>query len=214
MRKCAIIAGGAKPEGDLPLKFLAQADYLICADSGANHAYDLGYVPDLIVGDFDSVDKAVLEAYSAKGCPVETYPVEKDYTDTELALQLALAHQPEEIYLFAATGDRLDHTLANVLLLIPFTLQNPGIKMIGNNFAAWVCRGNTVVHGKPGDLVSTIPLSSTVTGITLRGFKYPLENDELFLGSSRGISNELSGDCGQISLREGLLLVVHTVNVT
>jgi thiamine pyrophosphokinase len=115
--KCVIVAGGEKPQGYLPLESLAQADYLICADSGANYVYELNYIPNLIVGDFDSVCPDVLQAYRSQGCPLKTYPVEKDSTDTELAIQLALKKNPTEIYLLSSIGGRLDHSLANVFRL-------------------------------------------------------------------------------------------------
>lgn len=210
VKKCVIIAGGTKPAGKLPLNHITEADYLICADGGANVAYSLGYIPDLIVGDFDSVAPEVLKAYQEKGCPIETYPVEKDYTDTQLALELALEQSPQEIILLAATGSRLDHSLANVLLLVPYSLKCPSLKMVGDTYEAWICRKETLISGQPGDLLSLIPLSNLAQGITLEGFKYPLQDEDLTLGSSRGISNVLLGSQGRVTLKDGILLVVRT----
>lgn len=205
-----ILAGGDRPTGKLPLKVLAEADFLICADGGANSAFHLGYIPDLIVGDMDSVDPEVLKACLDKGCPLKTFPAEKDFTDTELALELALAHSPREIILLAATGNRLDHSLANVLLLVPYSLKHPGLKIVGDNYEAWICRGETLVSGQPGDLVSLLALTPLVREITLEGFQYPLQGEDLAMGSSRGISNVLLEHQGRITFREGILLVVRT----
>lgn len=210
MQKCVILTGGTKPTGKLPLKFLAEADFLICADGGANSAFHLGYVPDLIVGDLDSVEPEVLKAYRDKGCPVQIYPAEKDYTDTELSLELALARSPQEIILLGATGSRLDHSLANVLLLVPYSLKHSGLKMVGDNYEAWICRGETTVVGQPGDLVSLLALTPQVKEITLTGFQYPLQREDLAMGSSRGISNVLLQTQGRITFSEGIMLVVRT----
>lgn len=209
MKKCVIIAGGTAPQGKMPLRYLAAADYLICADRGANYAFSLGYVPDLIVGDFDSIDAQVLAAYKAQGCLIDTYPVAKDFTDTELALQVALAKNPGEIALLAASGDRLDHTFANMLLLVNYWQAGTDIKIIGNDYQAWLCRDTTTVTGCPGDLVSLLAVTPLVEGITLQGFQYPLQNETLALGSSRGISNVLAAPSGSITLLSGLALVLY-----
>lgn len=210
--KCVILAGGEKPFGKLPLLSLAKADYLICADSGANHAYELGYVPNLIVGDFDSVGQDVLKAYIEKGCPIKTYPVEKDYTDTELAIQLALEQKPTEIDLLGAIGTRLDHSLANVFLLTAYYRENCKLRLIGPDYMAWVTKDETFVLGEPGDYVSILALNEKAQGVTLEGFKYPLYNANISRGSSYGISNELLQEKGLISVKSGTLLVVHTLN--
>lgn len=210
--KCVIVAGGEKPEGKLALASLIQADFIICADSGANHLYELGFVPHLIVGDFDSIREDVLQAYYEKGCKVETYPVEKDYTDTELAIQLALEKKPQEIDLLGGIGNRLDHSLANVFLLTAFSRESCRLRLVGSDYTAWVITAETIVVGDPGDYVSLLALSKKVNGINLKGFKYPLCNASLARGSTCGISNELLQKEGYISLKNGVVLVVHTKN--
>lgn len=210
--KYVIVAGGEKPQGKLPLLSLAQGDYLICADSGANHIYELGYVPDLIVGDFDSVEPEILQAYRDRGCPTKTYPVEKDYTDTELAIQLALRASPSQIDLLGLIGSRLDHSLANVFLLTAYYRENCKIRLLGPDYMAWVTKDQTVVTGEPGDYVSILPVSETASGITMEGFKYPLTNATILRGSTHGISNELLTNEGFIGLQNGVLFVIHTKN--
>ncbi|MDS1029450.1 thiamine diphosphokinase [Bacillota bacterium LX-D] len=209
MKKCAIVTGGTKPQGRLPLKYLEEADFIICADQGAEYAYELGYTPNLILGDFDSVSQEILEKYQSLGVEIAQFPVDKDYTDTELALEKAIAQNPREIYLLAATGDRLDHTFATVLALVPYAALKIQLKIIEDNFAAWLCTGQSVVQGKPGDTVSLIPLKSHVQGVTVEGFKYPLHNETLYFGSSRGVSNILTAPKGKIVFPQGLLLVIH-----
>jgi len=210
--KCVIVAGGEKPQGRLPLLSLAQADYLICADSGANHLFELGFIPDLIVGDFDSVSPGVLQAYRERGCPIKTYPVEKDYTDTELAVQLALKMNPSEVDLLGQIGSRLDHSLANIFLLTAYHSENCRLRLVGPDYLAWVTGDRTVVEGDPGDYVSILPVSEVACGITMEGFKYPLLNATIPRGSTHGISNELVKNRGLISLKSGFLFVIHTKN--
>ncbi|HHU31714.1 MAG: thiamine diphosphokinase [Zhaonellaceae bacterium] len=209
--KCVIVAGGEKPQGN-SLASLEQADLLICADSGANHVYELGYVPDLIIGDFDSIKPEILQAYCAKGCAIKTYPSEKDYTDTELAIQLALQEGVTQIDLLGAIGNRLDHSLANIFLLVTYQSENCQIRIVGSDCIAWVTKDKAVVLGDPGDFVSIISLTRVSQGVGLEGFKYPLCNASIFMGSTLGISNELLSTKGIISVNSGLLLIIHTKN--
>jgi thiamine pyrophosphokinase len=209
--RVVIFAGGAYQHGTASQKAIADADMLIAADSGAETALRLGHIPACIVGDFDSLDKQLFEQARSLGSRIISAPVEKDETDIELAVQLAIEQGATQITLLGALGgQRFDHTIANVLLLAEF--DNIPIQIIDGPSTCWLLRGpgHTTIHGQTGDLVSLLPLTGDAAGICTQGLYYPLHGETLRFGKPRGISNELTGERAGISLESGLLLVIHT----
>lgn len=206
-----IFAGGAYRPGTASQKALASADMVIAADSGAATALRLGHVPACVVGDFDSLDAQLVEQLRARGSQIITAAVEKDETDTELAVQLAIERGATHITLLGALGgDRFDHTMANVLLLAGF--DTVPIQIIDGLSTCWLLRGpgRTTIEGQPGDLLSLLPLTGDATGIWTRGLYYPLNGETLRFGKPRGVSNALTEKEAEVSLESGMLLVIHT----
>ncbi|KKM10284.1 hypothetical protein SY88_14595 [Clostridiales bacterium PH28_bin88] len=212
MRRFVIIAGGKMVDYQWHAKVLQPGDYIICADGGANHAVKLGVVPHLVIGDMDSIDPRVEDSLRSKGCEFRAFPREKDKTDTQLALEEAVLRGAGEILLLGALGDRLDHTLANILLLIPWSSRGIRVRLVDENHEAQVVTGpaSFAVMGETGDTVSLLPLTPTVKGIDLEGFYYPLSKATLRMGETTGISNELVAPTGRIKLETGTLLVALT----
>src|ERR1700680_4857324 len=209
--RVVIFAGGTYRPGKASRKALVDADLLIAADSGAATALRLGYVPAYIVGDFDSLDTQLVEQARARGSRLISAAVEKDETDTELAVQLAIEQGATQITLLGALGgERFDHTIANVLLLAG--LDTVPIRIIDGPSTCWLLRGpgRTTIDGQTGDLLSLLPLTGDATGIRTRGLYYPLHGETLRFGKPRGVSNELTGEQAEVSLESGLLLVIHT----
>lgn len=211
MRAVVFVNGEIADYGALA-RWLRTDDYRIAADGGARHLAALGLVPDVIVGDLDSIDPALLARMRAQGAAVEKHPAAKAATDLELALARAARDGASEILLLGAVGDRLDQTLANLLILAQ---QNSAIPLTiaeGDQLAR-VLRGRQSVRlsGPVGSLVSAVALSETVTGVTYRGLEYPLEDATLRLGSTRGVSNTLASSPAQISIASGILLVIQQV---
>jgi thiamine pyrophosphokinase len=209
--KCVIFVGGTYRPGKASRKALVDADMLIAADSGAATALSLGHVPTYIVGDFDSLDKQLVEQARERGSHIIAAAVEKDETDMELAVQLALEQGATEITLLGALGgERFDHTIANVLLLAGF--DSVLIQIIDGPSTCWLLRGpgHTTIHGQSGDLLSLLPLTGDATGIHTQGLYYPLHGETLRFGKPRGISNELTAEQAEVSFESGLLLVIHT----
>lgn len=205
-----IFINGELREPDRIQTLLRADDRLIGADGGTRHILALGRMPDLVVGDLDSLAPETLAELIHAGVPVERHPVHKDQTDLELAIECALRDGAAEVVLVGATGGRLDQTLANVLILAQ--REWPVIlRLVDGAQEATLLRGPTTATLKaaPGDTVSAIPLSNEVTGISYHGLAYPLENATLRLGSTRGISNvaEVAEEV-TISLATGLLLLV------
>ena len=209
--RVVIFAGGTYRPGSASRKVLADADMFIAADSGAETALRLGHVPSYIVGDFDSLDAQLVEQLRARGSRIITAEAEKDETDTELAVQLAIEQGATEITLLGALGgERFDHTIANVLLLAGF--DTVPMQIIDGPSTCWLLYGpgSSTIHGQSGDLLSLLPLTGDATGIRTQGLYYPLNGETLHFGKPRGVSNALTGEQAAVSLESGLLLVIHT----
>jgi len=205
-----IFAGGTIQPGMLVDKALVHADLIVAADSGAEAALHYGHVPAFVVGDFDSLAMPITEL-EAKGCQLVRAAVEKDETDTELAIQVALEHGASEITLLGAIGGtRFDHTIANILLLAD--IETIPIRIVDGPMTCWLLRGpgSTPISGQSGDLLSLFPLTSDATGIRTHNLYYPLQGETLRFGKPRGVSNALTSERAEVLLESGLLLVMHT----
>ena len=182
---------------------------VLCADGGARYAHALGIIPDLIIGDMDSLEEELLRHFEEKGVAVAPYPVRKDETDTQLALERALAMDPEEILIFGAMGRRLDHTMANLGLLMMGPEKGVPIKLVDEDCEIFVTAGVATVSGQKGQTVSIFAWGGEARGITLEGFEYPLEGATMNLARPCGISNRLTEEEGLIRVDMGCLLVIH-----
>jgi len=164
-----------------------------------------------VVGDFDSIDPDTA-AKVRKMCPVRSFPVRKDKTDTHLALEMAREMEPvpREVVICGAFGDRVDHNLGLVLLLAGMETP-PEVRLMGVRQEALTATGPARVPlaGSAGDTVSLLPLSPTVWGITTEGLSYPLERGTLTWGTTLGVSNEMTGPQASVAFEAGTLLVVH-----
>jgi thiamine pyrophosphokinase len=211
--KVLIITGGRTEEAFLADR-LKQQEYsmIIAVDHGLEVVHTLGIAPDFIVGDFDSVSETTLKKYRENSTPMETFPREKDKTDTQIAIELALMHNADSIELIGATGSRLDHTLANVhLLLLPLQLKLEACILDGNNKIYLKNSSFTIEQEhQHGDYVPLLPFSEKVEGLTLKGFKYPLDSIILEAGSSLGISNEIAEGTARVEFSNGILLVIES----
>ena len=207
-----IVGGGGPPSGGGARALAARgpgAAAVIAADSGLEPVLKLGLEVTAVVGDMDSVDPSVLAAATDAGIPVERHPEAKDATDLALALDAALAWHPERIVVVTGAGDRLDHTLSLAQLLA--SPRTAGVEIeawIGNAYLS-VIRDATVLRGEPGDLVSLVPLNGPAQGVVTDGLLYPLRDEDLPLGSTRGVSNELAAPEASVRLRSGVLVAVQ-----
>ncbi|MCA0757974.1 thiamine diphosphokinase [Paenibacillus sp. N4] len=210
MQPRVIICSGGKL-GAWAIEHIQEGDLLIGADSGARFLVGHGFRPDIAIGDFDSVSVEELNLIrESSGQVIACDPVDKDYTDTEMAFRLALDLKPSEILLLGALGTRFDHSLANVHLLALAGEQDIDASIIDEHNKISLLRRRSGIRKLNYPNVSLLPLSKTVTGITLTGFRYPLHESTLSIGQSLGISNILLEDSGTIDLREGLLLVIQS----
>ncbi len=187
---------------------------IIAADHGLVAVDKLGISPDYIVGDFDSVPETLLRRYRESMTPIETFPREKDKTDTQIAIEAALFHKATSIVLVGATGSRLDHTMANIhLLLLPLRLNINACILDENNKIYLKQESFRIVKRKQhGNYVSLLPFSEEVNGLTLSGFHYPLNHITLTAGSSLGISNEIIEEVAEVEFVNGTLLVIESMD--
>lgn len=186
-------------------------DLLIGADSGAIFLISQGLHPDIAIGDFDSVtEDELLVIRKSSGQTISCDPVDKNYTDTEMAVRLALDMQPRELVILGALGTRFDHSLANVHLLALAAKQQVSATIIDAHNKISLVTDHAAIEQQGYPNVSLLPLSMRVEGITLTGFQYPLNDEDLTIGQSLGISNVLLYPTGKIEIREGLLLVIQS----
>ena len=214
MKRGLIISGGCLDEA-FAAAYLRDKkfDQVIAVDAGLKGALDLGLRVDAAVGDFDSADPGTLAAgHRQRGITWEVHRPEKDETDTELAVTTAVRCGCGELVILGALGGRMDHALGNIHLLYY-------VKKLGAN-AALVDRQNRITvltEGRSfregeiwGKYISFLPLTMEVKGITLTGFRYPLENRDISIGPCLCISNELAAPEAEISFREGVLICVES----
>lgn len=191
-------------------KYFTMADIVICADGGARHLRNFGVLPDILVGDLDSILQSDYQVYLAAGVEIIKYPAEKDMTDAQLAVELAVERGCDTVIILGALGSRLDHSISNVFLLK--RLLDAGVKGIiadEHNEAA-LTDSSMHIRKEDGVKLSLLPLSANVTGITTKGLYYPLENALLETGSTRGVSNEFTEDTASVSIDRGMLLVIKS----
>lgn len=186
-------------------------ELLIAADGGATHCLSAGVIPDLIIGDLDSLSEQNLNTLIAQGTEVDRHPTAKNETDLELALLESIARGADQIQVYGALGDRWDMNLGNLLLLANPALQKVNIELIWGNQHVILLKpeNNFQVQGSPGDLISLIPIQGDAEGIQTEGLEYPLKTENLLFGATRGISNILTDRTAHISLKKGKLICVH-----
>jgi thiamine pyrophosphokinase len=202
-----VFAGGDPPRpSDLPPSL--EPDLVVAADSGLEHALALGVAVDLVVGDLDSVDRTVLDGAVARGTHVEQHPAAKDATDLELALEAALARGATSVLVLGAHGGRLDHFLANVLLLASPRFAAAQIEARFDGARVSIVRERIGLAAHPGALCSLLPAGGAATGVRTEGLRYPLRGETLEPGTTRGVSNEFLGSTAAVSLDSGVLVAV------
>ena len=206
MRRCVIIGGASIGDYGTVSAKLRQDDYMIYCDCGLRHMDGLGAEPDLIVGDFDS--------YSNPEFDTETIvlPCEKDDTDTVFAVKEALRRGFEDFLLIGVVGERLDHTLGNVSILLMLDSAGKRASIIDDYSEMEIVSDRCEMPCIIDDsyvYFSLINISGTARGVTIRGAKYPLENAEITCEYQYGVSNEVLPGCtAEVSVGEGRLLLV------
>ncbi|MDP3947929.1 MAG: thiamine diphosphokinase [bacterium] len=209
--KALILANGELYESDvLRRRIRAEVfDLVLGADGGAHYADALSVTVDAIIGDLDSLSD--LEKHGISKIKVISYPAEKDEIDLELALLYAEKKGADEIVIVGVMGRRMDMTIANILLITQPSHSSCRIRVWHGEQTGWVIKPpGEDISGHPGDIISLIPIGGYASGITTKGLKYSLNDEELSMVTIRGISNQLESPLAHIKLSDGLLLVIHT----
>ena len=210
--RAVIFANGMMQTWPDGLSVSETEDLIIAADGGLHHCRRWGLVPHLVVGDMDSVEPEALAGLDADRVEIIRHPRRKDATDLELAIGMAAERGADDIVVLGALGARWDMTFANVLLLCAETGDRIRLGIMDgfNEFYCLKGNGEIFLTGRPGDLVSLMPVDGDAAGITLEGLEYPLSNARLGMGSTRGVSNVFTGTSARVALISGALLIVVT----
>ena len=210
-KKACIITGGDVSEQFLSAYLEKHTSELrIVVDGALEITHGLGVKPDYIVGDFDTVNQELLEYYDKD--IILRHPPEKDQTDTELAIETALNSGCDSLVFFGATGSRLDHSLGNIFLLEYLLKQGIKAEILNENNKLYLKNNSFILKRKAsrGDFVSLLPLTETVENVTLRGFKYPVENLTFYREKTLGISNEITEEEASVEFSKGIFIVVES----
>lgn len=181
---------------------------VIAVDGGANIVRSLSIIPDLIIGDLDSVSDQNLTYFKEKGVEIIKHPVEKDQTDSEIAVDYCLNNEIGELFIIAALGGRFDQQLANINLLEYIYEFDLKAKIISKNSEIALIDKQKVFNSKKGYRLSLIPQSKKVKNLKISGCKYNLSGIDILRSRSRGISNYIEDEKAEISLESGLLIYV------
>lgn len=213
--KAVVVVGGDADERDA--EQLRDADLVVAADGGATFLDSHGRRPDVLVGDFDSVDAELVRRLETDGVVVERHPVDKDATDAELAIERAVGAGATRVTVIGAfAGTRLDHELGNVLLLADHELASrvEDLRMVRSGTVARALRGpgSLFVDAPAGARVGLLPVGGDARGVTTIGLRFALDGETLRLGRSRGLANEVTAVPASVSLQAGVLLVIESTD--
>jgi thiamine pyrophosphokinase len=209
MLAVVVAAGEFEPEDE---GWLSRAQLIVAADGGAVWVDGLGRHVDRLVGDLDSIDPALVERLMGAGTTVDRHPADKEASDAELAIAAAIAAGATEIVVLGAFGGpRLDHELANVLLLADADLAGRDLRLRRGPASVRCLRGpgRADLDGAVGDLVTLLPVHGDALGVTTVGLRWPLGDSTLRLGRSRGLSNEVVAVAASVEVRAGTLLIIE-----
>jgi thiamine pyrophosphokinase len=195
-------------DSEICRSMVSEEDYVFCADGGSRYAMAIGVIPTLVMGDMDSIDSETRMWLDRNNVEVFTFPAEKDSSDTELLLDYICNSGVRDITLFAATGGRIDHQLANLLLLEKYTLEGHSIRILYAKGVVEGVRGQSkiVLIGKRGYLSSIFTVSDSAL-VSLEGFRYELSITEVRRDSTLGLSNVIESNNAMVTVHSGNILL-------
>jgi thiamine pyrophosphokinase len=200
-----IFLNGDRSDLSLVRRYIDADTLLIGCDGGTQHILELGYTPDVVIGDFDSLP---MPKKSDDKTRYIRHPTEKDVTDSELALNYAARRGCRDIILTGLLGTRVDHLLGNIFLLAKRRFAKLNITIIEGRQAMYLIRDQARIEGKKGDTISFMPIKGTARASS-RGLKYELHQHRLSLQGNTGISNVLIHAQAEVTMKNGVLLCIH-----
>lgn len=207
--RALIFANGLLPDLEAARNLVQAGDVLYAADGGTKHILRLGLLPDLVVGDLDSLEREDLKFLEFAGVRIERYPQDKELTDLELALNYALDNGHQSLVIVAALGGRLDMTLSNINLLSRPDLMEKDIKLDDGVEEAFFVHLEAQITGNAGDTVSLLPWGGEVKQVITSGLRWVLNREDLNPYETRSISNEMQTSVANIQIGSGILFCVH-----
>lgn len=204
-----IMANGEYGDSDWYRQRAQKYELVICADGGANKARELDIIPDMIVGDMDSIEEKQRSSMERDGVKFCAFSSEKDFTDTQLAMDIAEKTGTKSILVWGGIGSRLDHSLANILSAVSFAKKGIHIQFESPTLTVYLVIDNLTIEGNIGDTVSVLALGERASGVSLKGFKYPLDEVILDANLPIGVSNILMKTEANIKVNSGVLAVFH-----
>lgn len=203
----ALIFAGGDPLPRGLVDDLPTADLVVAADSGYDTAMANNHRVDVLIGDLDSISDTNIPGHVV----IERHPPDKDASDLELALELVARESPSRIVVAGGSGGRLDHEIAIATLVCsPRWDLVDEIDWISERGVAHVITGRRIIHGDVGDLLTLIPMHGDASGITARGLRWPLNDETLPAGSTRGLSNVMESPVADIRVTNGRLLAIRS----
>lgn len=209
--KWLIISGGTPPKKETIVKYIDNGFSIIAADSGANSLYKYNIIPKILIGDFDSIDKNVLEYFKDK-CEITKYPKEKDYTDTEIALEKAIELNAKEIVFLGCTGTRVDHLIGNLCILNKAINRGVDAHIVDENNKITMIKESKTIYGKKGDIFSVFAFNTKVESLSVKNAKYELKDYNLEVEDSLTVSNEFVENEVHLEFSSGTLMIIRSVD--
>lgn len=206
--RAVIISHGRVVRKEFFINLIKESDYVIAVNGGSKHARKFGLIPDVIIGDLDSISEKDYLFFLNNGTVFKKYDPIKDKTDVQLAIEYAMEYGFKEILLVCVFGNRLDHILANIFLLMKVVEAGISVKIVDEFQEIILIYKSGRIEGNIGDVVSLIPLTSTVSGLKLSGLKYVPKNGILKMTDTLGISNVLTKKSATITINNGKLLLI------
>jgi thiamine pyrophosphokinase len=203
-----IVVGGDRVPEELLRQAALKAEMVIAADRGAWYCLQAGIIPDLVVGDMDSIPEEALEELQAGKVTILTFSPYKDKTDTQIALEVALKRGAREIEILSGIGSRFDHSLANVHLLHLALKAGLRARIVSERQIIFLIEGECTLTNEEGTTISFLPLGMMASGITLKGFAYELDDATMEIGLPWGVSNVITDQHALVRVREGILIAV------
>jgi thiamine pyrophosphokinase len=213
-QRAVIFTNGELQDSQAVCAMLQSSDFLIAVDGGAYHLQKSGLRPAVVIGDMDSLADPLRGELIRSGVRFLQYPVDKNETDLELALEFAVQEGFTSILVIAPFGGRLDQTLVNLFLLTMPLLRQCDVHLFDGLDEAFLIPSQVEIQGKPGEIISLLPLGEEVTGVLTEGLKYPLNHETLYPYHSRGVSNVFLGTQARVSIDKGLLLCIHRHSIS
>lgn len=207
-KRAFLFANGSVADLSAVANQIRMTDLLVAVDGGFKYLAKIQKIPHILIGDLDSVSPKEIQRLEKLKVEIRKYPTEKDETDLELALGMLAEFKVSKVIVAGATGDRLDHSLGNIHLLTKFQ-STFDLSLDDGHQEMFLIGDRSVIHGKPNDIVSLIPIDEKVIGITTTHLAYPLKKETLYLASTRGISNVMLGKIASVQKQRGNLLCIH-----